>query len=112
MHYLYTTQSFRADRYLALAQVLSKLWAIKEMQNKEERITSVKEQHKKGLEDCAFAGTTSDVITVPYLAARLRDRLPDASSIIINESSTNIKFVNDHLIRSTRKSLFFLPPPH
>jgi acetolactate synthase I/II/III large subunit len=109
MHYLYTNQAFRADGYLALTQLLSKLSTVKTIHNKDERISALKEQHEKRLENYTTAEKPSEVITVPYLAACIRDRLPDTSSIIVNESVTNIKFVNDHLLRSTPGSLYSSP---
>jgi len=109
MHYLYTDQSFRADGNLALTQILSKLGGIKEIRNKEERIRALKDQHEKRLEGYKMAEKMGDVITVQYLSACVRDRLSDKSSIIINEATTNLKFVTDHLLRDEPGSLYSSP---
>jgi thiamine pyrophosphate-dependent acetolactate synthase large subunit-like protein len=109
MHYLYTTQPFRADGFLALTQLLSKLSTIKNIQNKDARVSFLKEQHEKRLEKYESAEKPSNVITVQCLTACIQDRLPDSSSIIINESTTNLKFVNDNLLRSVPGSLYSSP---
>ena len=51
MHYLYSTQSFPADGYLALTQLLAKDSVIEKVQNKDERIKYLNEQHQKRFEN-------------------------------------------------------------
>jgi acetolactate synthase-1/2/3 large subunit len=109
MHYLYTDQSFRADGNLALSQILEKADNIKEIRNREERIKALKEQHEKRLQGYKEAEKPADVITVQYLMACIRDKLSDKTSIIINEATTNVKFVSDHLLRDEPGSIFTSP---
>jgi acetolactate synthase-1/2/3 large subunit len=104
MHYLYTNQSFRADGYVALKQILSKVRG-----SGSGNIQSLKAQHEKRLSNYKTAENVQDVITVPYLTACIRDRLEDKSSVIINEATTNVKFVNDHLLRDEPGSLYSSP---
>jgi acetolactate synthase I/II/III large subunit len=109
MHYLYTDQSFRADGNLALTQLLAKIIRFKQIRNKEPRIQALKEQHEKRLQGYKEAEKPADVITVQYLSACIRDRLDDKSSIIINEATTNLKIVNDHLLRDEPGSFYSSP---
>jgi acetolactate synthase I/II/III large subunit len=109
MHYLYTDQSFRADGNLALRQLLAKVTGIKQIPNREERIEALREQHKKRLAGYKGAEKMAEVITVQYLTACVRDRVSDKSSILINEATTNLKFVNDHLLRDQPGSLYSSP---
>jgi acetolactate synthase-1/2/3 large subunit len=110
MHYLYPTQSFRADGNLALSQILAKLANVKEITNKEERIKGLKTQHEKRLERYKEAEKlTGDIITVPYLTACVREQLDEKSSIVINEATTNLGFVTAHLQRDEPGSLYGSP---
>ena len=45
----------------------------------------------------------------PYLTACVRDTIPEDESIIVNETTTNIKFVIDHLQRTNPGSLYNSP---
>jgi len=111
MHYLYTDQSFRADGNTALKQLLSKIKGFKTINNKEDRIKQLKVQHDKRLEGYKSAEQLSSdgIITVQYLTAQVRERLSDKESIIINEATTNLKFVSDHLLRDEPGSLYSSP---
>ena len=109
MHYLYSNQSFRADGNLALTQLLAQLKNVDKIRNREERVKVLEAQHNKRLEGYKSAEKPGNVITVPYLTACVRDKLDQKTSIIINESITNVKFVNDHLLRSEPGSLYSSP---
>ena len=110
MHYLHTTQSFRADGHVALNQILSKLAKVKEIMNKEERVRALKIQHGKRIEKIKEAEKPAgDIITVQYLTACVREKLDDKSSIIINEATTNLPAVTTHLLRDAPGSLYASP---
>jgi acetolactate synthase I/II/III large subunit len=109
MYYLYPNQSFRADGYSALTQLLAEVKTRSPPQNKAERIKSLKVLHDERLALYTEAEKPADVITVQYLTACVRERLSDTSSIIINEATTNIKFVTDHLLRDEPGSLYASP---
>jgi acetolactate synthase I/II/III large subunit len=110
MHYLYTDGSFRADAYVALTQLLSKVRGLKHIHNRDSRITALKTQREATLKGYKIAEQPrSDVITVAYLSACVRERLTDTSSIILNEATTNLKVVNDRLLRDKPGSLYSNP---
>ena len=107
MHYLGVSASYRVDSHTALLQLTAALDDVKtETASKE---TALKRQHATRLSLQDKAEKMQDVITCEYLAACIRDIFEEASTVVINESTTNSKFFNDHLRKTKPGALYNIP---
>ena len=105
MHY-FGCSTFRVDSNVALSQMLK---SPHQAVNLESKIAALKSQHGKRLASLAEQEKPSAKVTCQYLGACLREAFEESSTIILNEGTTNLKLVNDHLNRTLPNSLYNNP---
>jgi acetolactate synthase I/II/III large subunit len=107
MFYIPAAQVFRADCSVALRQILAAAdqLGVHTAAAIERRVHYSAQNAKRRAALAAKEQQPAQVITVEYLAARLREKL-GPGAVMLSEAITNYSAINDHMMRSQPGTLF------